>query len=71
MKISDIYQLYKKSYTVSTDTRNLEKECMFFALQGERFNANKFAEKALNEGAAHVVIDDKRYYKNRRTSSNR
>ncbi len=64
MKISDIYQLYIKSYTVSTDTRNLEKDCMFFALQGESFNANKFAEKALSEGAAHVIIDDKAYYKN-------
>lgn len=63
MKIQDIYQLYKKSYKVSTDTRNLINGCIFFALKGETFNANKFAEKALTEGASYVVIDEKAYYK--------
>lgn len=63
MKIQEIYQLYKKSFKVSTDTRNLINGCIFFALKGETFNANKFAEKALTEGANYVVIDEKAYYK--------
>jgi len=34
---------------------------MFFALKGENFNANKFAETALEIGAGFVVIDDKAF----------
>lgn len=63
MKIKEIYQLYKKTYKVSTDTRKLEKGCMFFALKGENFNANKLAEAALELGAGFVVIDDNFFYR--------
>jgi len=31
---------------------------MFFALKGERFNANTFAEEAIKAGAKYVVIDE-------------
>ena len=43
---------------VSTDTRNLPTGCVFFALHGERFDGNKFAKQALEQGASLVVIDD-------------
>ncbi len=62
MTIRDLYQLYCKTYTVSTDTRKLPKNCLFFALKGENFNANKFAKTALSDGASYVVIDDKDFY---------
>ena len=48
----------KESLLVSTDTRNLPAGCVFFALHGERFDGNKFALQALEQGASLVVIDD-------------
>ncbi|MBO5816341.1 MAG: UDP-N-acetylmuramoyl-tripeptide--D-alanyl-D-alanine ligase [Paludibacteraceae bacterium] len=48
----------KDSLLVSTDTRNLPVGCVFFALHGERFDGNKFAKQALEQGASLVVIDD-------------
>ena len=51
----------KDSLCVSTDTRNLPAGCVFFALHGERFDGNKFAKQALEQGAALVVIDNLEY----------
>ena len=48
----------KDSLCVSTDTRNLPAGCVFFALHGERFDGNKFAKQALEQGAALAVIDN-------------
>ncbi len=47
--------------SVSTDTRNLPVGCIFFALKGETFNGNKFAQQALEQGAALAVIDEEEY----------
>ena len=51
----------KHSLCVSTDTRNLPAGCVFFALHGERFDGNQFAQQALNSGAALAVIDNPAY----------
>ncbi len=48
----------KHSLCVSTDTRNLPADCVFFALHGERFDGNKFAQQALESGASFAVIDN-------------
>ena len=48
----------KDSLLVSTDTRNLPAGCVFFALHGERFDGNKFAQQALESGASLAVIDN-------------
>lgn len=37
---------------------------MFFALKGENFNGNTYAESALENGAKYCVIDEKEYAKN-------
>ena len=52
----------KDSLCVSTDTRNLLAGCVFFALHGERFDGNKFALQALEQGASLAVIDDSEVY---------
>ena len=57
MKIEDLYQLYSIHGLVDTDTRNIRQNTMFFALKGENFNGNKFAEEALANGASYAVID--------------
>lgn len=59
--IDQIYQHYLTCNGVSTDTRQLGKNCMFFALKGPNFNANQFGSKALEQGAKYAVIDDEKY----------
>jgi UDP-N-acetylmuramoyl-tripeptide--D-alanyl-D-alanine ligase len=58
MNISSLYEKFKKSTGVCTDTRKIEKGNLFFALKGPNFNANKLAEQALLAGASVAVIDD-------------
>jgi UDP-N-acetylmuramoyl-tripeptide--D-alanyl-D-alanine ligase len=43
---------------VSTDTRALPVGCAFFALRGETFNGDLFAQQALASGACVVVVQD-------------
>lgn len=66
MGIIELYDIYKKYPVVSTDTRNITKDSIFFALKGDNFNANTFAGKALENGAAYAVIDEKEYLKDER-----
>jgi UDP-N-acetylmuramoyl-tripeptide--D-alanyl-D-alanine ligase len=64
MKIKDLHQLFLKSSGICTDTRKISKGCLFFALKGDNFNGNKFAQEALDKGALKVVIDQIGYHKN-------
>ncbi len=64
MKTEELYQLLKKYPTVSTDSRRIEKDCLFFALKGEHFNGNQYAYGALKNGAAFAIIDELKYKTN-------
>lgn len=52
-----LHTLLLRGALVSTDTRSLPMGCIFFALRGERYDANEFAEHALKNGAAAVITD--------------
>lgn len=67
MEIKNIHDLFLKCSSVSIDTRKIEKNSMFFAIKGERFDANTFAKEALENGASYVVIDNKAYFIDERT----
>ena len=56
--IEQLHKYFLQSTGVSTDTRNITLGNLFFALKGENFNGNSYAEKALQEGAAFAVIDE-------------
>ena len=56
--ISELYDLYRAHPHVSTDTRRIEPDSIFFALRGANFDGNRFAAEALEKGAAAAVIDD-------------
>ncbi|MCR4563056.1 MAG: UDP-N-acetylmuramoyl-tripeptide--D-alanyl-D-alanine ligase [Clostridiales bacterium] len=43
--------------SVSTDTRKIEKGCLFICLKGERFDAHDFAAQAAEGGAAAIVSE--------------
>ncbi|TVZ55482.1 UDP-N-acetylmuramoyl-tripeptide--D-alanyl-D-alanine ligase [Lutibacter sp. Hel_I_33_5] len=61
MKIETLYKLYSQHYLVDTDTRKIRENTFFFALKGDNFNGNKFAEEALKKGASYSIVDEKEY----------
>jgi UDP-N-acetylmuramoyl-tripeptide--D-alanyl-D-alanine ligase len=58
-----LYQIYLQHPVISTDTRKIAPGSLFFALKGEKFDANIFAEQAIASGAAYAVIDNPEYQK--------
>ncbi len=58
MNIETLHQLFLESKGVATDTRAIKTNQLFFALKGDNFNGNLFAEKALLKGAAYAIIDE-------------
>ncbi len=59
MKIDDIHSLFSKSSGISTDTRTIKKNNIFFCLKGEKFDGNVFIDQAFNLGASFVIYDKK------------
>lgn len=67
MNIQEIHNLFLQCKSVSIDTRKIEKGSMFFAIKGENFDANTFAQQALDLGALYVIIDNESYLIDDRT----
>jgi len=64
MTISELYKIYKEFPIICTDSRNIKQNSIFFALKGENFNGNKFAQQSINEGCKYAIIDEKEYHDN-------
>ena len=58
LSTADLYEIYKSSPQVQTDTRQLKKGDLYFALKGPNFNGNEFALQALEQGAAYAIVDE-------------
>lgn len=58
MFIQELYKRFLESEKVFTDSRQATDGGIFVALKGEKFDANQFAQKALNAGATYAVVDD-------------
>jgi len=56
--IQQLYSVFLQFPSIQTDTRELKKDDLFFALKGPNFNGNKFAKQALEGSAAYVIIDE-------------
>jgi UDP-N-acetylmuramoyl-tripeptide--D-alanyl-D-alanine ligase len=67
MDIRKLYDFFINNPFISTDSRKIEKGCIYFALKGDNFDGNTFAAQALEKGAAYAVIDNNDYYINDRT----
>lgn len=65
--INHLHTKFLECSSVSTDTRKIELNSMFFALKGDNFDANTFTKEALEKGAKYVVIDNKEFYIDERT----
>ena len=57
--IKDLYSLFHASSGISTDSRNIRENSIYFSLKGMNFNGNDFALEALDNGAIASVVDDK------------
>ena len=57
--IEEIYRAFLScDQNITSDTRKISPNCIFFALKGPNFDGNNFVNEALNKGASYAVIDD-------------
>jgi len=58
--LETIYQHFQKAFKVTTDSRKVEPNAVFFALKGENFDANDFALQVAEAGVASLVVADRK-----------
>ena len=58
MSIKELYKLYQEHPCITTDSRDCPEGSIFVALRGEKFDGNKFALKALEQGCAYAIVDN-------------
>ena len=56
MNIEQLYSLFEQSTAVTTDSRNITAGALFVALKGANFDGNRFAIKALEQGASYAIV---------------
>lgn len=56
--IISLYSKFQDYPLISTDTRAIKKDSIFFALKGDNFNGNNYAKQALEQGCRYAVIDE-------------
>ncbi len=61
MSIKELHKSFLASDGICTDTRKLVPGTIFFALKGETFDGNEFAQKAIEAGCLLAVVDDSIY----------
>lgn len=61
MDLHSFYAIYEQANKVTIDNRKIEKDDIFFAFSGENFNAATVAEKAVEQGAIAVIVEQKEY----------
>jgi len=57
MNIPSLYSIFQEHPVITTDSRNIPENSIFFALNGENFNGNAFASESLSKGASYAVVD--------------
>ncbi len=67
MNIDSLYEIFLQHPKVSTDSRDIPENGLFFALKGPNFNGNAFAADALSKGAAYAVVDEAEFATGPRT----
>lgn len=54
-----IHRRFSQSGIISTDSRNLPENCVFFAIKGERFDGNDFVKEILRTHKSVTVVADR------------
>ena len=58
MTIEQLYQIFLQHPVITTDSRDVPAGSIFFALKGDKFDGNRYAQVALRSGAAYAVVDN-------------
>lgn len=58
-ELSRLYDLFRNSAGVTTDSRSVREGEIFFALRGPNFDGNRYAPAAIGAGALAAVVDDR------------
>ena len=66
MEILELYRIYLSNPNICTDSREVVKNSLFFAIKGENFNGNIFAQNAINDGCSFAIVDEKKYCVNQK-----
>lgn len=61
MNAAQFYPLFLQAAKVTIDNRKIEKNDLFFAFSGDNFNAATLAEKAIDDGALAVIVEQKEF----------
>ncbi|MBW8361374.1 MAG: UDP-N-acetylmuramoyl-tripeptide--D-alanyl-D-alanine ligase [Kaistella sp.] len=61
MNAEQFYPIFLKAGKVTIDSRTVQKNDLFFAFSGVQFNAAVLAEKAIENGALAVIVEQKEY----------
>lgn len=61
MNAASFYSLFLNSEKVTIDNRKVEKNDIFFAFSGEKYNAATFAEDAIDKGALAAIVEQKEF----------
>ena len=61
MDIRNIYKRFLECDSISTDSRDIKDNSLFFSLKGDNFNGNKYAKEALNKGCKYAIVDEAEY----------
>ena len=56
-----LFSLFYKSSGISIDSRTIQKDSLFLAIKGDRFDGNLYAEKAVKSGAKFAVVDNPKF----------
>ena len=54
-----LFLLFYQSSGISIDSRTIQKDSLFIAIKGDRFDGNLYAEKAIEAGAKFAIVEDK------------
>lgn len=60
LEVKEIHEIFLQSTGVCIDTRKIIEGCIFFAIKGERFDGNDFANLAIEKGASFAIVSDER-----------
>ncbi|MCB9195236.1 MAG: UDP-N-acetylmuramoyl-tripeptide--D-alanyl-D-alanine ligase [Flavobacteriales bacterium] len=62
MNTKELYQKFLEcNQEICTDTRKIIEGSLFFALKGDNFNGNEYAQQALEKGAKYAIVDEDKY----------
>lgn len=61
MNIEQFYPLFLQADKVTIDSRKIARNDIFFAFSGDNFNAATLAEKAIDDGALAVIVEQSEF----------